>query len=142
LDISAQDAAGGSKAPSSKLVRAWNGVKKAWSWANQSPLRQVLLGVGAIAVGATISAATGGAAGLIGVPFILTGVYMVLKAVARAAPVKGYLDKLYPKKQAAGVADSANAGGQQPTRAAQTQTDRGDADKVRSQSCPGNLAFQ
>ncbi len=106
LDVSAQSAEGATKAPSNWATKAWEGVKKAWRWANQSPFRQFLIGVGAITVGATISAATGGALGVLGMPLILTGAYMVLRSVAKTAYVKEKLDKLYPKQQVAGAASA------------------------------------
>ena len=83
--------------PSSKLAAAWQCIKKAWSWANKSPLRQFLLGVAGIAVGATISVATGGALGLLGLPFILTGAYMVIKAVSKVPWVQSKLDGVLGK---------------------------------------------
>jgi hypothetical protein len=92
--VQPQDAKKAGK-PSSMLAAAWKGVTKAWAWANKSPLRQFLLGVAGVAIGATISAATGGALGLVGLPLILTGAYMVVKAVSKVGCVDRTLAKFW-----------------------------------------------
>ena len=84
------------KQPKSIFNTVWQGIKKSWNWANseRTPLRQFLFGVGTLALGSIICGATGGMLAIVGVPFILIGAGMMVKALGNTQVGKNTLDYL------------------------------------------------